>query len=79
MATGMAIYALSVTSGPAETNVQAALAKATTFLVDTQQDDGSWAVPGTKKSTQKKATPTASYWGTAWAVIGLLEIGADRT
>lgn len=43
------------------------------FLVSTQSDDGSWRVPGTKQTTRKKPTPTSNYWGTAWAVIGLLE------
>jgi squalene-hopene/tetraprenyl-beta-curcumene cyclase len=79
LATGMAIYALSVTSGDDAGDVRAALAKATTLLLTTQQQDGSWAVPGTKKNTRQKNTPTASYWGTAWAVIGLLELAADRS
>ncbi len=75
LATGMAIYALRVTSEGA--NVDNALTRATSFLIDTQQEDGSWKVSGTKKSTQTKSTPTSSYWGTAWTVIGLLEVGAD--
>ena len=35
--------------------------------------DGSWAVKGTKKDKAKKVEPTATYWGTCWAVIGLAE------
>ncbi len=71
LATGMALYALS-TSGHSKDD---AIERATKWLVDTQKEDGSWAVPGTKKSTKDKPTPTANYWGTAWAVIGMLESG----
>lgn len=69
LATGMAIYALRRTGGSQEE----ALERADRFLTSTQRDDGSWSVPGTKESSRKKSTPTSEYWGTAWAVIGLLE------
>lgn len=71
LATGMALYAISKLGTDAECDQ--ACSAAVAFLVDTQKENGAWAVPGTKKTTRKKATPTSSYWGTAWAVIGLLE------
>jgi len=70
LATGMAIYALS--RHEADQN-RTAISKAVTFLTTSQTSDGSWKVPGTKKTTRNKPTPTSNYWGTAWAVIGLLE------
>ncbi|MFK8115058.1 MAG: prenyltransferase/squalene oxidase repeat-containing protein [Rubripirellula sp.] len=71
LATGMALYALRKTSSGDEQ--VSAIRSASSFLIGTQQKDGSWLVPGTKKSTRKKNTTTSNYWGTAWAVIGLLE------
>jgi len=70
LATGMAIYALS--RHDANKN-KTAISKAISFLTTSQSSDGSWKVPGTKKTTRNKPTPTSNYWGTAWAVIGLLE------
>ncbi|MCK4615543.1 MAG: hypothetical protein KAT50_01630 [Pirellulales bacterium] len=32
-----------------------------------------WHVPGTKRKADNAPTETANYWGTAWAVVGLLE------
>lgn len=71
LATGMAIYALRYTSPPEE--IESSVAAADQFLIRTQRDDGSWNVPGTKQKTRDKPTPTSNYWGTGWAVIGLLE------
>ena len=70
LATGMALYALS--RHDADQN-KAAISKAVRFLTTSQKSDGSWQVPGTKKTTRNTPTPTSNYWGTAWAVIGLLE------
>ncbi len=70
LATGLAIYALG--RHDADQN-RPAISKAVTFLIASQSSDGSWQVPGTKKTTRNKPTPTSNYWGTAWAVIGLLE------
>ncbi|MDB4621780.1 hypothetical protein OAG82_02865 [Rubripirellula sp.] len=70
LATGMAIYALSRHSND---NRERSILKAVTFLTESQTSDGSWQVPGTKKTARNKPTPTSNYWGTAWAVIGLLE------
>ncbi|MGI9471166.1 MAG: squalene--hopene cyclase [Rubripirellula sp.] len=72
LATGLALYAIALTRPTVDSNSNAINA-AQQFLLSTQKPDGSWAVPGTKKATRKKSTPTANYWGTAWAVIGLLE------
>lgn len=72
LATGMALYAIIHTTPDMEANREV-ISTARSFLIETQRPDGSWAVPGTKKATRKKPTPTSNYWGTAWAVIGLLE------
>lgn len=72
LATGMALYALRQTATDVEAEAKA-LSSAEQFLIDTQQSDGSWSVPGTKKSSRSRSTPTSDYWGTAWAVIGMLE------
>ncbi len=68
LATGMAMYALT-RIGKSDDD---AIDKARDFLVRTQTDSGMWKVPGTKESSKLKTTPTSNYWGTAWAVIGLL-------
>ena len=71
MATGMAMYAIQTSN--TESDFESAMARATQFLISTQKTNGSWDVPGTKTNTKDRPTPTANYWGTAWAVIGLLE------
>lgn len=70
-ATGEALYAFSLV-GP----VDAALVRsARTFLVETQEKDGSWAILGLTKATKpeklKSLDPIYRYWGTAWAAIGI--------
>jgi hypothetical protein len=68
LSTGQVLYVLSrIGKTAANKNVR----RAQTFLVRTQLNDGSWAVPGTKKKKKDRPQPTANYWGTAWAVIGL--------
>lgn len=69
LATGIALYALAVSQSHAPLEIQ----RAHRFLADTQTDSGSWIVPGTKRSAKGKPTETANYWGTAWAVVGLLQ------
>jgi len=72
LATGMALYALVKSTGatpPRDKAVQHAIR----FLVETQRDDGSWAVKGTKEKKKENVEETAVYWGTAWATIALLE------
>ncbi len=73
LATGMALYAIAATGDGSDDGPS--IDRAVAFLTSTQKENGSWDVPGTKKSTRKKPTPTSSYWGTAWAVIGMLESG----
>jgi squalene-hopene/tetraprenyl-beta-curcumene cyclase len=69
-ATGQALYALARTGfEPSAEPIQRAI----TFLKTTQQPDGSWEVPSTRASDKNDVIPTSRFWGTAWAVIGLLE------
>ncbi len=71
LATGMSLYALRE-SGVARDDT--AIMDATRFLVDSQQPDGSWKVRGTKENKKKRVEETASYWGTTWAVLGMLRV-----
>lgn len=68
--TGLALYALAKSGLPAD---HEARTRAVVFLKNTQTPDGSWPVPSTRKQDKNKINKTATYWGTAWAVIGLLE------
>ena len=68
--TGIALYALGHAQGD---DYHSAIERAQDFLISTQGDDGAWQVPGTKKTAKGKPRPTSTYWGTAWAVIGLCE------
>jgi squalene-hopene/tetraprenyl-beta-curcumene cyclase len=70
LATGMALFSLSGDETP---DARKAIAEARMFLTRTQAVDGSWAVRGTKESAKDRVTPTATFWGTCWAVIGLSE------
>lgn len=69
-ATGQVLYALSKLS---VSKKDTAVARGLMFLTSTQNDDGSWTVPGTKKVRKNKPAETSTYWGTCWAVIGLCE------
>ena len=72
-ATGLALYALS---GQPTKEVERAISRATTFLLESQLPDGSWAM------ASRHAEPTGPgpasdlrpirYVGTAWATIGLV-------
>jgi antitoxin (DNA-binding transcriptional repressor) of toxin-antitoxin stability system len=68
--TGVALYALAHDGLAAD---HPAVAGGRRFLVSAQQKVGSWPVKGTKKAKAKQIEPTATYWGTCWAVIGLAE------
>ena len=72
LATEMALYAL-VRSTEITPKRDKAVQSAIRFLVDTQRDDGSWAVKGTKEKKKTKVEETSVYWGTTWAAIALLE------
>lgn len=63
-ATGMALYALSWFDAA---DVGSTVTGARTFLASTQKENGSWHVEG----KLKKNPEMASYFGTAWAVIGM--------
>ncbi|MCS5629994.1 MAG: hypothetical protein NZ744_04125 [Pirellulaceae bacterium] len=67
-ATGVALYALSRCGG----TYQDVIDEAHTFLIRTQSDDGNWIVPSTKKARNNEPGATSNYWGTCWAVIGLV-------
>lgn len=70
LGTGLALYALV----SADVDRQdPAIKGAQQFLVSTQRDDGSWPVRGTKEKRKASVQETAVYWGTTWAVIGLVE------
>jgi hypothetical protein len=71
LATGMALYAMRQARVERD---DSAVQSAQQFLMDTQQEDGSWAVHGTKESKKESMEETAGFWGTAWATIGLLQI-----
>ena len=68
--TGIALYALCHTGVPSE---DAAIVRARQFLIRTQREDGAWPVHGTKTAKRNRIEETATFWGTCWAVIGLLE------
>lgn len=70
LATGISLYAMSVAG---MTKDKTPMSKAIQFLISTQQADGSWKVKGTKEKKKATVQETATYWGTAWATIGLLQ------
>lgn len=70
LGTGIALYALARSGLAAD---HPAVAGARRFLLNTQQEDGSWPVRSTKEAKRKEVAPTATYWGACWAVIGLAE------
>jgi hypothetical protein len=71
LATGQMLYVLSTL--PRNDATAAAIHSARQYLLNTQKSDGTWDVKGTKKNKQDKIEETAVYWGTCWAVIGLLK------
>lgn len=70
LGTGIALYSLA---GHSSTDADKARIQAIEFLQTSQLPDGGWDVRGTKKSGRDDVVETASYWGTCWAVIGLLQ------
>lgn len=68
--TGLALHALGRTG---LTTANPALQKAVEFLKTTQAANGSWPVPSTRAQDNKRVRETSTYWGTAWAAIGILE------
>ena len=70
LGTGIVLYALFSSDVDRQ---DAAIARAQRFLIDTQQDDGSWPVKGTKEKKKETAQETAVYWGTTWAVLAIVK------
>ncbi|MCA8996670.1 MAG: terpene cyclase/mutase family protein [Planctomycetaceae bacterium] len=70
LGTGLAMDALLRTGLPTSDKT---IVSAQRFLLDTQREDGTWAVRGTKSKKQENVEETAVYWGTAWAVLALSE------
>lgn len=68
LATGQVLYALSFMNS---TQVDKPVERARRFLLQTQQEDGSWIVPSTLEEEHAKPSVVSNDWGTAWAVIGL--------
>lgn len=69
LGTGLALYAL-LQAGQSD---EAMIDRGVRYLVDNQNDDGSWPVRGTKEKKRGSVQETATYWGTTWAVLALLE------
>jgi len=76
LTTGLAIYVLAKAQAGVDSSV---LRGARKWLLASQQSDGSWVTPAKNftKSIDPKRPKVRDeiyhYWGTAWAVIGLLE------
>lgn len=71
LATGQVLWMLHQTSQHAVATDN--ISRAVQWLLSTQKEDGSWATKGTKKNRKDKIAETATYWGTGWATIGLLQ------
>lgn len=69
--TGLALYGLLKTEFKAD---DPAITRGVRYLLATQQADGSWKVPSTRKKDNNQVNETATSWGTAWAVIGLCQM-----
>jgi hypothetical protein len=77
-ATGQTLYALSRIGDPGD---RSTIARARDFLVQSQRDDGSWYVPADRVRAGERSDSldeVFSYWGTAWASVGLLRTMPDR-
>jgi len=68
LGTGMALYALQYVNSEKTLKTRT---RAIEFLTKTQRTDGTWPVKGTKRKKREKVEETSTYWGTAWAIIGL--------
>jgi hypothetical protein len=74
-ATGQALYALGRVGCDGS---NPAVMKAWQFLIQTQSADGSWNVPQEAINTRGRKLNVYTYWGAAWATIGMLETLPDR-
>ncbi len=74
-ATGQSLYALGSVGVPVASE---AIERARSYLVQTQQPDGSWTVypdgfnDAPNEGRLKRTAPIWTYWGSAWTTIGLL-------
>jgi hypothetical protein len=74
-ATGLALYAAMLQGHPQD---NAQIRRAQEYLLKTMNPDGSWTVPTSAIHAAAAGKSTAggdaiySYWGTAWATLGLL-------
>jgi hypothetical protein len=70
-ATGQALYVLSLIGVKRD---QQALRRGVAFLVNTQQEDGSWPMAGRahEGATPSKNLVPITYFGSAWATLGLM-------
>lgn len=75
LGTGYALYAIATVDQKSTTSLRAtdSIERARQYLVGSQAESGKWKVPGTKKSAGGKATATANDWGTAWAVVAMIQ------
>jgi hypothetical protein len=75
--TGVSLYALR---NVGLTHTHPAIQRGWKFLTETQTDNGSWIVNGTKNGTKGRPHPLSSFWGSTWAVLGLSQsLPAQRT
>jgi squalene-hopene/tetraprenyl-beta-curcumene cyclase len=77
-ATGQSLYALCL-GGGGDDKVKAAVGRACKLLLTKQEKNGSWTVPSTafhppsgKPGRDKRTDAVYTYWGSAWAILGLL-------
>jgi hypothetical protein len=76
LTTGQVLWALGEAGLPPS---EPAAAKARTYLLRTQQPDGSWITPtaaihDVTAARAVRTDPIYRYWGTAWATLGLLRV-----
>ena len=69
-ATGQALYALGLVGRDGKDPV---VSRALESLLQTQDTDGSWQVPQEAINTRRRKLNVFTYWGTAWATIGMLQ------
>ncbi len=68
--TGQALIALA-RSGQTNPQVRDAIELAKEYLLDTKTEKGSWKTQSTKDRSESNRI--SNFWGTTWAIIGLLE------
>ncbi len=73
LSTGQVLYRLSLVRPPRTPEQDRAVERATAYLVETQAEGGLWPVASVLTSEGAKPSKdyVYSYWGTAWATIGL--------